>query len=136
MWGSGNQATFNLECRNGKAFIKMETHLGHPSTPHFHSHHPSQQQVLHPGKHGRPRHKSSRQIQRDKARAATHHARLDQQLAASATELSDTAATALIQNNDTSSVEPTAATDVEISFTQLGSQPPSPPSPEPGALSG
>ena len=35
IWGSGNQASFNLECRNGNAYQKMETHLGPPTQQHY-----------------------------------------------------------------------------------------------------
>ena len=35
IWGSGNQATFNLECRNGNAYLRMETHLGPPGQQHY-----------------------------------------------------------------------------------------------------
>ena len=141
MWGSGNQATFNLECRNGQAYIKMETHLGHPAKPHFHPHPPPQQQALHPGNHDRDRHKSRhkspRHIQRDRARAAAHHTRLDQQLAVSATDSLDKSATGQSQSNETSSEEPGAATDVETSFTQpQSSLPLTTPQPEPDASSG
>ena len=35
IWGSGNQATLNIECKDGKACVRMETLLGHPSSSHF-----------------------------------------------------------------------------------------------------
>ena len=34
IWGSGRQASFNLECRNGLACIKLNFYLGPPASPH------------------------------------------------------------------------------------------------------
>ena len=35
LWGSGTQASFNLECRNGQAWFKLSSLLGPPNHPHF-----------------------------------------------------------------------------------------------------
>ena len=52
LWGSGNQANFEIECKNGQAWVKLSSFLGHPSdrhfVPHFH------QQVPAHGPHGAP----------------------------------------------------------------------------------
>ena len=47
IWGSGNQATFNLECRNSQVLVKFETHLGHPAHQHFVPHPPQGQDHQH-----------------------------------------------------------------------------------------
>ena len=67
IWGSGNQASFNLECRNGRAYLKMETHLGTPDQQHFVPPH-----VPHDGNHQHRKKKSPRQIYRNNARAAAY----------------------------------------------------------------
>ena len=76
IWGSGNQASFYLECRNGQAFIKMESKLENPASQHVSPHHiPRHNQ--HQGPHGagrlHPRHKCPGQVRRDTG-AAAHRA--------------------------------------------------------------
>ena len=70
IWGSGNQASFNFECRNGRAYLKMETHLGTPDQQHFVPPH-----VPHDGNHQHRKQKSPRQIYRNNARAAAYKAK-------------------------------------------------------------
>ena len=84
IWGSGNQASFSLECRNGQACFKMASQLGHPASQHFVPH-PFPRQYQHHGPHGAgdgPQHriKGPGQRRRDRARAAAHQARLNDQL--------------------------------------------------------
>ena len=35
LWGSGTQASLNLECKNGQAWIQFGAMLGSPASPHF-----------------------------------------------------------------------------------------------------
>ena len=94
IWGSGNQATFNLECRNSQVLVKFETHLGHPAHQHFVPHPPQGQDHQHGSHasevHHQPRHRGPGQIRRDQARAAAHRARQDQQLTGSVTASTQT----------------------------------------------
>ena len=70
IWGSGNQATLHVECRNGKAFLRMETVLGQPSAQHYNpcSNSPSYSK--------KPRKKSNGKIRSDNERAAAHNAKM------------------------------------------------------------
>jgi hypothetical protein len=94
LWGSGSQASFQLECKDRQACLKFSTQLGSPADLHFvppflsHGFHERPQNT------SRPRRKGPAQRERDRARAAAH--RGNQQLlieadkpAAAATELSD-----------------------------------------------
>ena len=77
LWGSGSQASLQLECEKGKACIKFSCQLGAPADLHFVPH--VQQDAPH-GFHGQHlphhcRHKGPSQQKRDRARAATHRAR-------------------------------------------------------------
>ena len=35
LWGSGSQATFNLECSYGQAWFPLGARMGPPAFPHF-----------------------------------------------------------------------------------------------------
>ena len=90
IWCSGNQASFNLECRNGNAYLKMKTHLGPPAQQHYvppHLPH-GNGRVQHPfnvgGYHQPRKQKSPGKICRNNARAAAHKAK--QNVAAAVTE--------------------------------------------------
>ena len=66
IWGSGNQAHFQLECRNGQAWVRLDCQLGHPASPH------------HPHVQPPPpvrRHKGPAQRRKDQERAAGYRAR-------------------------------------------------------------
>ena len=79
LWGSGSQASFQLECEEGKACLKFSCQLGAPVDRHFVPHVPQD----HPhGNHGighslppHPRKKGPSQKKRDRARAEAHRAR-------------------------------------------------------------
>ena len=84
LWGSGIQASFHLECRNRKAWFKLATELGAPSSHHFiPSQGPSQDH--HHSPHGNggvpPRRQGPGHRRRNQARAAAHRARQSEQLA-------------------------------------------------------
>ena len=81
-WGSGNHAYFNLECKNGSAFIQLSFNLGHPGETHHH-HGPPQPyfQTQSQKKNYGP---SSTRRKRNNERARAHQAKL---AAASATLL-------------------------------------------------
>ena len=66
IWGSGNQAHFQLECRNGQAWVRLDCQLGHPASPH-HPHVQPPPQVR--------RHKGPARRRKDQERAAAHRAR-------------------------------------------------------------
>ena len=71
LWGSGSQASFQLECKDRQACLKFSTQLGSPADLHFVPPFPSH------GFHERPqypRHKGPAQRERDRARAAAHRA--------------------------------------------------------------
>ena len=78
IWGSGNQALFQLECRNGQALLKLSCPLGSPADRHFVPPH-----VQHHGIHDQPHHrqfprkKGQKQRERDRARTAAHRARTE-----------------------------------------------------------
>ena len=94
IWGSGNQAFFQLECKNGQAFLKFSSQLGSPADQHFTPPHGIHVQHHHPHL---PRKKGQRQRERDRARAAAHRAKVDNQKdvsAASADATSTPGATA------------------------------------------
>ena len=42
LWGSGSQASFNLECSNGQAWFHLGARLGPPASPHFYPPNPPQ----------------------------------------------------------------------------------------------
>ena len=71
-WGSGSQASFSLECKQGQAYFKMSSLLGHPADQHFvpaydHGNH----------EHVDPRRrKCPSRIARKRAHAAAHRATL------------------------------------------------------------
>ena len=67
LWGSGFQASLNLECRNGQAWFQLGGRLGHPALPHFC---PPPPQTEFPVK----RKKSPAKAEKDRARAAKHRA--------------------------------------------------------------
>ena len=70
IWHRGTgQAGFNLAVKEGKADLQLSFQLGHPSDPH----------VQPPQTHPRHRVKTLKQKQRDRDRAAAHHARTAQQ---------------------------------------------------------
>ena len=68
LWGSGSQATFNLECRNGQAWFHLGARLGHPAFPHFYPPNP-------PPQVPKRRKKTPGRIEKDLARAAEHRAK-------------------------------------------------------------
>ena len=71
VWGSGCQAHFNLECSNGRAWVKLAFQLEHPADLHHLPYHAPQ---YHPQVR-KPRHKGPARHQKDLARAAAHRAR-------------------------------------------------------------
>ena len=85
LWGSGTQASFHLECRNRKAWFKLATELGAPSSRHFIP--PPVPSQDHHGPHGnggvppQPRRQGPGRRRRNQARAAAHRARQSEQLA-------------------------------------------------------
>ena len=115
VWGSGNQAFFNLECKGGKACIKFSTQLGSPGSPHFA---PPQPQ---PSKHhefhgvGKSRHRGPNQVLKNNARAAAHRAKAQEQ------QLSD--AGAAVQDVDPSGVSAVPA-DQLVSPSAAPAEPP------------
>ena len=82
LWGSGNQASFHLECKDGQAWFKLSAFLGLPGSPHFVP--PCLQNENH-GNHGHRdqsfsklrRKKGPSQLLCDRTRAAAHRATLD-----------------------------------------------------------
>ena len=70
LWGSGSQATFNLECSNGQAWFHLGARLGHPAYPHFYPPNP-------PPQVPQKRKKTPARIEKDLARAAEHRAKQD-----------------------------------------------------------
>ena len=67
LWGSGNQAHFNLECRNGQAWARLDCQLGHPASPHYPQ---PQEQPAHIS-----RHKGPARRKKDHERASAHRAK-------------------------------------------------------------
>ena len=118
LWGSGCQATFNLECRNGQAWFQLGGRLGHPAFHHY-CPPPPQTQVK--------KKKSQTRVLKDRARAAEHRAKKNESSA-------DPAAASLPYNN-------AAPADIGDSSMNLadpaGSPPPSssPPSLSPSSES-
>ena len=152
VWGSGRQANFNLECRNGLACIKLNFYLGPPASPHsgYQQHQPPPFQPQPP----RRRNGTARK-QKNLERAKAHHAKLaaasagptsealtdvaDSESvipAADPAELNNTpsrdeAQTSLSSNSSSPSVEPTAPTlpvpDTPLPTTAAASDADSPP---------
>ena len=80
VWSSGNQASFNVDCNNGKAWLHLAFQLGRPEAAHHHSPLPCHQRRY-------PRSKGPARRNRDRLRAQKHQAGLQsaQHAAASAT---------------------------------------------------
>ena len=76
LWGSGSQATFNLECSNGQAWFQLGARLGPPAFPHFYPDRPSPER--------KKRKKCPARIEKDRARAAEHRAKQTENVAAPA----------------------------------------------------
>ena len=77
LWGSGTQASFNLECRNGQAWFKLSSLLGPPNHPHFTPPHvPRGDHGVHgyEDQHPPKRKRGPKQILRNRARAEAHRA--------------------------------------------------------------
>ena len=76
VWGSGNQATLHVECKNGQAWLNFSSLLGPPAAFHF-----VHQQHSHGIHGGAPtpstprRKKGPGPILRDRARAEAHRAK-------------------------------------------------------------
>ena len=70
LWGSGSQATFNLECSNGQAWFHLGARLGPPASAHFFPPNP-------PPQVPKKRKKTPARIGKDLARAAEHRAKKD-----------------------------------------------------------
>ena len=64
LWGSGSHSFYNLECRNGQAWIKFGSQLGSPGSTHFLHHKPRD--------FYKKKKKSPSRILKDNARAAAH----------------------------------------------------------------
>ena len=87
-WGNGSQASLNLHCYNGQAWVQLMSALGHPTSPHQsrhdHPHHGYRGHDHHHPRHGyrgphlsqHKKKKGARQRDRDRARAALHRASL------------------------------------------------------------
>ena len=85
LWGNGNQASLQVQCHGGQAWVQLLSALGSPSSPHlfrhdnphhgYHGPHPSQHR----------RRKGAKQRDRDRARAALHRESLLESDAAPAT---------------------------------------------------
>ena len=114
VWSSGHQASFNLNCENGRAWLSLGFQLGTPSSPHHLG-------VGHPPPthlHGSvPRSKSLARRVRDRARAARHQkAQATVAQAATSTKFSETnsslsaAAAPANQSCPPSSTPPVAST--------------------------
>ena len=75
-WGSGHQASFQIQCYKGQAWFKLESQLGHPAFQHFIPHHNPKD--VHHGYHGdvaaqhSTRHKGLGQRRRDQTQAVAH----------------------------------------------------------------
>jgi hypothetical protein len=95
LWGSGTKASFHLECKDGQAWFKLSSFLGHPGSPNFASPHSHPEQQY----HKTIRSKGPSQVLCDQARAAAHRATKN---------TSDTAKTAAAtaDENLTASVDP------------------------------
>jgi len=75
VWSSGHQASFNLNCENGRAWLSLGFQLGTPSSPHHLGVGHPPPTHLHgsvPRPYHRPRPKSLARRVRDRARAARH----------------------------------------------------------------
>ena len=113
LWGSGIQASFHLECRNRKAWFKLATELGAPSSHHFiPSQGPSQDH--HHSPHGNggvpPRRQGPGRRRRNQARAAAHRARQSEQLANPVNHAAVAAADSCLSRPDLSSPAAAAST--------------------------
>ena len=75
IWGSGGRAQFNLECKNGSAWIKLKVKVADPASPHYHPRH-------HEPAH-KNRHKGPARRGKDRQRTAAHRAGLAQLSSAS-----------------------------------------------------
>ena len=105
LWGSGSQASFNLECNNGQAWFRLSSLLGRPNHQHFSPPLYTQTQSEQPR---RVRKKSPNQIARNNARAAAHRAAMNATKPAEKASLdSDDASKPAVENP--SSTNPTAA---------------------------
>ena len=124
LWGSGTQASFHLECRNRKAWFKLATELGAPSSRHFIP--PPVPSQDHHGPHGnggvppQPRRQGPGRRRRNQARAAAHRAQQSEQLADPVNYADVTAADSCSSRQDIPSPAAPASTP----------QPQSPTSPE------
>ena len=123
LWGSGSQATFNLECSNGQAWFQLGARLGPPAFPHFYPHRPSPE---------RKRKKCPARIEKDRARAAEHRAKQTEEVAAPA------AASKSPPPSPAATVDGGAILPPPTPAVPAGSPPPSPPhvgnSPPPAAV--
>ena len=108
IWGSGNQAFFNFDCKDGKACFNFSTQLGSPGSQHFVP--PPHKQHQHHDLHdvGKRKHRGPNQVLKNNTRAAAHRAKLqEQQLSAS----------------DAANQDVEASEDQAVSADQLENQP-------------
>lgn len=122
LWGSGSQASFQLECNNGQACFKLSSQLGSPADRHFVPPVPRRRDChgVHgsPHKHPHPRQKGPAQRERNRARAAAHRAK--QQL-----PLADKPA-ATADKDPASSVDPPNQNHILTPAETAGTEPSSP----------
>ena len=133
-WGSGSQASFNLDCKQGQVYFKMSSLLGHPGAQHFvpaqaHGNHDHVDQT-----NGRRR-KGPSKILRDRACAAAHRATLipprTDNSADTVAEVTESAASAGSPPTQATPASPPPAVTAGLppSAPEGSSQSPPPPSP-------
>ena len=82
-WAFGHQAQLNMECRNGRAWLKLGFQLGHPAAPHHNFPQPHQHRQY------QRRHKGPARRERDRVRAEKFHAARQNKSAAASSEYQD-----------------------------------------------